>query len=134
MITAAKIVSMLNDAIALDSNVLYALCENRTMCNPEFANHPTIQVMSGEKVSADWCVGMLGILNGIAAMENKKIVAVYNDADTTILRFELEEMKNGQGDSPCVQSGHGPELREATAEVEGHVPEQGDGVEEYRAG
>lgn len=83
-ITVDQIVDMLNRAVWADRDAISALVNHRVPCNEALANDPTIQVgltsFHGIKSDAKNSVGLLGLLNGIAALEdpNKRIGAALD--------------------------------------------------------
>lgn len=93
MITAQKIVDMLNELLALDPGVVHALSEHRVpLSNPQpFLDHPDV-VPYGESDDGPMSLGMLGVLNGIAHMTGDLILAHYND-DRLLTKFTLKERK-----------------------------------------
>lgn len=125
MITPQKMVEVLNELMTADSFAMHELVETRVACNEALADHPTVPVMSVSqfpdcKRQAHFpgltsCVGLLGVLNGIAALDGEVIEGCYNQ-DEQLIRFELRQ-KVPNGDTR-VQSGHGPELRETVTQPE----------------
>jgi len=83
MITAQKIVDLLNEMAKLDPVATVKLVDSRVKCNDDLANHPTIQV------THTYEVGLLGVLSGIAALENPRevIVAQFDDETKKLLGF-----------------------------------------------
>lgn len=81
MITAQKIVDLLNELTAADPGrfgAMHQLCEHRVPACPAITDHQTVPV-SLERVGAPFQIGMLGVLNGIAALEGKVIMAHYDE-------------------------------------------------------
>lgn len=92
---AARIVELMNEALALDPVAVRKLCGRRVECNRALADHPTIQVRSN---GMRYAVGMLGVLNGIAGADEDgwgHVVAVFNDHGG-IDRFVVGEGKPRQ--------------------------------------
>ncbi len=91
MITAQKIVDMLNEVLAADPGALHALVEHRVLLpNPQpLVAHPAVVTYS-ETDNGPLYFGMLGILNGIAHMTGDLILAHYNDAGL-LTKFSLKD-------------------------------------------
>jgi hypothetical protein len=92
VITARKIVDLLNEALALDPVSMHALVEHRVPCLPAVEGHPTIVPYAD---GGTLKLGMLGILNGIAGLDEQAsifgppIVAVYADKDDRLTGFKV---------------------------------------------
>jgi len=69
-VTIDETIGFLNKLISVDSEAVHDLVETRVPCNEEFANHPTVQVVSGQS-GQEAQVGLLGILNGLFGIDNK---------------------------------------------------------------
>lgn len=68
--TPEDVVNLLNEAVKLDPQAMYALVEARVPCNEALADHPTIQVsaydeQTGKPTPGQFRVGILGLLNGL---------------------------------------------------------------------
>jgi len=76
-----QIVTLLNKAADLDPAAVHSLICNRVPCNAALGEHATIQV-GAQMGDRDGCplliVGLLGILNGIAALDGDLIEAVFD--------------------------------------------------------
>ncbi len=64
---ATRLITLLNEALALDPKAIEALVETRVPCNDALADHPTIQV--SVEPGSDAKVGLLGILNGLCGTD-----------------------------------------------------------------
>ena len=95
---ADRIIKLMNEALRLDQEAISALALNRVTCNEQLADHPSIQCGSlprpkaGEDIQGNTgtTVGLVGILNGIAGVDNDSngfIAAVIGD-DDLVIRFE----------------------------------------------
>lgn len=84
-VSADDIVRLLNDAAALDQDAMRHLIEQRVPCNTALADHPTIQVGSTPDGGAE--VGLLGIVNGIAAMLGGLVASKWSDQDGSFMGF-----------------------------------------------
>jgi len=86
---AQDIVYLLNEVLELDKNAIFNLIEQRVFCNEDLGNHPTIMVtQENDKLF----VGLLGIINGVVAWEDKVVVAQYSE-DGELLRFVIKDKK-----------------------------------------
>jgi len=75
--TAQQIVDLLNEVVVLDKAAIHCLIVNRVPCNDMLAVHPRIQVDGSQ---ASHCsVGLLGLLNGIADLDDELIEAQFTD-------------------------------------------------------
>lgn len=79
------IVSVLNQMLRADPAATHALIANRVPCNAALAEHPTVQVAAQGNF---FTVGVLGVLNAVAAAEDGLVVAVWDDQTNTITHFE----------------------------------------------
>ena len=61
-ITVVDVITLLNEAVALDRPAMAALLANRVPCNVALADHPAIQVQAQH---GGYHVGLLGIINGL---------------------------------------------------------------------
>jgi hypothetical protein len=78
----------LNEALRFDPKAITELIDHRVPCNPDLADHATIQTMPSFGANK---VGLLGILNGIfgtASDGRGPIAAIYDDAGR-LVRFEI---------------------------------------------
>jgi hypothetical protein len=83
-ITVDEVISLLNEIIKIDEEVIHQLIMYRVPCNETLANHNTIQV-------DELYVGLLGILNGFFGVQEDHtgIIGCVIDTDTNkIIRFE----------------------------------------------
>jgi hypothetical protein len=79
------IVAVLNQMLRADPGATHALIANRIPCNATLAAHPAVQVEArGDLFS----VGMLGVLNGVAAAEDGLVVVVADSDSGLIAHFE----------------------------------------------
>jgi hypothetical protein len=85
-LSVRQIVAVLNDAVALDAHAMQTLVEKRVPCNSKMAHSPTIQCSDDQLC---FTVGMLGILNAIAAVDGELIEAAYDDYSKKLIRFQL---------------------------------------------
>ena len=84
------ILRVLNGAVAADADAVAKLVSHRVVCTNRLADHPTIQcgIVSSPESSDRPVVGMLGIINGIAAeLDGQVIRAVFDDEK--LIRFEI---------------------------------------------
>lgn len=79
------IVSVLNQMLRADPAATHALIANRVPCSATLVAHPVVQV---EPREGFFTVGMLGVLNGVAAAEDGIVVAVWDDERSIITHFE----------------------------------------------
>jgi len=63
-ITVNDVCNLLNEMLQLDYTCVHDLVLNRTKCNEDVANHPTIQVSVLQNKSTS-TVGLLGLFNGL---------------------------------------------------------------------
>lgn len=59
-----RLVSFLNDMLAIDPSAIALLVSHRVPCNTHMAEHPTVQVGSTAGKNASNTIGILGLLNG----------------------------------------------------------------------
>lgn len=87
--------SVLSEAFKADPAAMHALVCNRVPCNPELADHPTIQVeetpVYDPTFDTTHCsVGLLGIINGILEpITGQKISTVWKNIDAQNGRPEM---------------------------------------------
>jgi hypothetical protein len=74
--TAQQIVDLLNEAARLDPRAMQTLLGLRVPCAEEFEEHPSIQI--GQALEGYLSLGLLGILNGIAALDGELIESRFN--------------------------------------------------------
>jgi hypothetical protein len=58
-----KVLTFLNELVALDRAAVERLVETRVQCNDAIADHPSVQV--GKDADGNPVVGLLGIVNGL---------------------------------------------------------------------
>lgn len=87
--TVKTIVDVLNDAFKTDPRAVDALLCARSPCNQAMVDHPTIMVGSKNKKGDFPVVGILGVLNAIAATEDEIIEAQYDDDSHCMTGFRL---------------------------------------------
>jgi hypothetical protein len=100
------VVSFLNSLIAIDPKAMSALLETRVLCSFDLAKHPTVQVVSSVN---EYCVGFLGILNGMFGVDERgwgPVEAVFDlvcpeHGHSKDCHFETET-------SPCAICGQKP--------------------------
>ena len=85
MIKAQQIVDLLNEAAKLDPGAIHLLCANHVPCNKALGDHPTIPVSAMQEKY--FSVGMLGILNGIAAMDGEVIEMLFDQREKGAHQF-----------------------------------------------
>jgi hypothetical protein len=97
MITAEHVVKILNEALALDYDAVYALVENRVP-TAKFIDHPTIQVMKQVNPNAphynEYVVGLIGILNGLFPVSSDGygvFAAKYSSIDDRLIEFIIRD-------------------------------------------
>ena len=61
-LTLNDVIGYLNELLEIDRPAIAALIANRTVCNEELANHPTVQASAQH---GGYHVGMFGIINGM---------------------------------------------------------------------
>lgn len=112
-------VKILNEALKLDPQATQNLVNNRVECNEQLAKHPTIGVgyidhwiKSGMKNFSDnavYCIGLLGIINGILTNNytDPCIGAVYEFTCTNckITNDPKLDGVNSGDDCPICQNG-----------------------------
>lgn len=89
--TTQDIVEMLNTLHAIDPTALQDLIELRVLVSQHLLDSDRVAVVVTENDE----LGLLGVLNGIAALDHQRIKAVYEDADDgrEVLReFVWEEL------------------------------------------
>lgn len=79
------IVTVLNQMLRADPAATHALIANRVPCNIELAEHPSVQVAAR---GGFFEVGLLGVLNAVAAAEDGVVVYVWDDETSLITHFE----------------------------------------------
>jgi hypothetical protein len=91
-VLANRIISSLNEYLAIDPQAIHSLIEYRVPTNQALTDHPSVQVNAEGEVPV---VGLLGILNGIVGVipgsEVGYITAVFDDDNGKLLRFELSK-------------------------------------------
>lgn len=92
VITTADIVYLLNELLRLDHGAITALINQRVLVLPSIDNHPTVTTHSVGTSDGEnhGCLGILGILNGLSAIENKTIFAQY-DKEGSLKGFDYYE-------------------------------------------
>jgi len=85
---ADRIITVLNECVALDREALHKLIETRVPCNRALADHPTVQVSSGAPGEFS-TVGLLGILNGIVGVDSDGwgFIAASFDEEGKLVKF-----------------------------------------------
>ncbi len=88
MITAQSIVDLLNELVVIDPAALHDLVETRVLChNPTgIENHRTV-IPSDE--DGPLKLGLLGVLNGIAGLDDERIEAGFDDVTKRLVKFRL---------------------------------------------
>lgn len=113
---AAKVMEKtFNDIYQADPNAVESLIDFRVFCDPKVETH-TLAIPFIEKKGAALKLGALGLLNAVAGLHGLRIVGQYTDDGVKLLGFKVEVLNDGDA---AKQSGHGPELREATPGPEG---------------
>ena len=103
---ARRIVELMNEALALDPKAVAALCGHRVTCNVELTGHESIQVrlVPGDHPERGYQVGLLGILNGIAGVDERTgwgaVSARVDKGSGAIERFEILEDRLSLRDRP----------------------------------
>ena len=82
-------INPLNDAFKTDPNAIDALLCARSPCNTAMINHPTIQISAKNDNNDFPVLGILGLLNAIAAIEGDIIEAMYDDDSHCLLGFRV---------------------------------------------
>lgn len=84
-ITVEDVITLLNEAVALDRPAMAALLANRVPCTAALADHSTIQVQAQH---GGYHVGLLGIINGIFGIDDDgKGPICYVFTDGQLQRF-----------------------------------------------
>jgi hypothetical protein len=128
VITAQKIVDLLNELVALDpgrAGSVHRLFETRFSASAALIDHPTCPVYVGDDL---WPVfGILGVLNGIAAMEGKLIVAHFEHLEWPETGHRADELKyftlrSRDGSDAPVEGPDGGQLLPQAERTEGGGP------------
>lgn len=83
------ILRVLNEAVAADADAIAKLVSHRVVCTHKLADHPTIQCGMVSTPECDLTVvGMLGIINGIAAELDAQVIRAVFDGEK-LIRFEI---------------------------------------------
>ena len=86
---AKRIVDYMNELVALDRLAIRTLVSTRMPCNKAMADHPTCQVVERQ---GGYCVGLLGILNGLCGANEHgggAIGAIVDDETSELHGFAL---------------------------------------------
>ncbi len=85
-------IAFLNELVAIDPEALALLIETRVPCNQALADHPSVQVQSRGGGEPGWrfCVGFLGVLNGILGADDNGwgFVCVVLDDDKRVVKIK----------------------------------------------
>lgn len=96
---ANDVILLLNSAVECDKAAMHKLVEFRVRCNSALAQHPTIQVRTGQESNSIGAaalvdvhrVGLLGILNGVLGMDefDQAYLAGSYDDEGKLIKFVL---------------------------------------------
>ena len=92
-VSIKEILTVLNDAVACDTEAVSKLIDQRVRCNLKLAAHDTIQVQGDKDNLAATYVGLLGMLNGVIGVDRNvfgPITAIYDDKGV-LQRFSLTD-------------------------------------------
>jgi len=95
-VTVQGVVDLLNEALRIDPHALCDLSGEKITVNKELALHPTIQCVETGKGRYE--VGLIGFLNGLFGVDEKKKGAIRAEIDPKtkmVIRFELREPWQG---------------------------------------
>ena len=87
--TTQQIVDLLNDAYKADPNAIDALLCASIPCNNNLVNHPSIQIRAKNNNGDFPVIGILGLLNGIVAIDDDIIETVYDSDTHCLIRFQI---------------------------------------------
>ncbi|MFW5890620.1 MAG: hypothetical protein ACOCUI_00195 [bacterium] len=75
-----KVVEVLNDLLDIDREAISLLIEQRVPINEDLADHPTAMCVA-ETIDEEeiYEIGLLGILQAIASLDNARIIACYGE-------------------------------------------------------
>ena len=82
-----QIVDVLNEAFEADPNAIDAMLQLCVPVNDELRDHPTIQIMTKNDNSDFPVLRLIGLLNGIAALDGDKIAVEYDTDTFCVLGF-----------------------------------------------
>ncbi len=122
--TTANIVEFLNSLLEWDRLSIGELIRNRVPCNDALVSHPTVPCFSREETGNVNRVGVLGLLNGIAAMDNGRAIGAEFDPDGILVRFHLvsrlplQDPASYNVDAETAQCGES-----GNAPIESHTPD-----------
>lgn len=95
-VTVQQVVDLLNEALRIDKYAVTDLISERITVNKDLAEHPTIQCVETGKGRYE--MGLLGFLNGLFGVDEKKfgaIVAVIDDKSKIVTEFKVAEPWQG---------------------------------------
>lgn len=78
---SAQIVNLLNEMYAADKVATYCLMCNHVPANRELLNHPSI-VVDSFPTEEFITVGLLGVINGILAIDGDIVEMVFKESST----------------------------------------------------
>lgn len=91
------LIQYLNSLVALDAYAISKLIDYRVPVNKALTDHETVQILQkGTEENPEYCVGLLGILNGLCGVDEDGwgyIVAVC-DTDNNISKFIHKKDRN----------------------------------------
>lgn len=91
--TATQIVGLLNELFKIDPGAIDALLCNRVPVNKEMLDHPTA-MCDTKNTNGDFpTIGLLGIVNAIAALDGELIEACYDDETHCLIHFQTKPFK-----------------------------------------
>lgn len=101
-ITIQDALDVLNRALKSDPEAIRQLCVNRTKCNKELSNDPTIQ--AHKALDNEWQVGLTGILNGLFGIEEKSgwgAIASRSEVECDKCGYSADDFKWGNKCPKC---------------------------------
>ena len=91
--TTQQIVDLLNEAFKIDPAAVDALLQLCVPVNKELMNHPTIQIMTKNDKWEFPVLRLIGLLNGIAAIDGEIIEGLWDTDTFVFLGFQIREKK-----------------------------------------
>lgn len=80
-----KVISFLNSLLVIDRKAIETLLNVKVLCNKQLGEHETVQTYN--LGNGDYCVGLLGLLNGLFGLDKWNrgpIIAVFDNCNNLI--------------------------------------------------
>lgn len=97
-ITMEEVVAFLNNLLQIDCIAMSELVGTRVRCNPNMADHPSVQVMARNDPETgevgDFRVGIFGILNGMFGIQEDgmgPMLYLIEDNTNKVIKFMTQE-------------------------------------------